>query len=282
MTIPFSARTLQLILGGQVLENMIALSVRHFVEAWKLICTVEPNHALKSRPGLEMVFSGVPNPFFNVGFATEPIASSAQLDTLTVEAKAFASQSPVPWFFALTNDLIADGIDVDGMLARHELVPVMKLTGMIADEVAPLAALPEDLELELARDEASCKALMAVNGAAYGMDLASLDVEISRPDFWKRHTPVVGKVGGNPVSCAAVLTVDNHHFVAFVATHPDHQRRGFADAAMRRALELAAETNGPKATTLHATEAGRPVYERMGYRSIATHTMYLEQKFTQH
>ena len=30
---------------------------------------------------------------------------------------------------------------------------------------------------------------------------------------------------------------------------------------------------------LHATDAGRPVYERMGYASISTHTLLTEKRF---
>jgi hypothetical protein len=30
---------------------------------------------------------------------------------------------------------------------------------------------------------------------------------------------------------------------------------------------------------LHATEPGRPIYERMGYARISTHTMFMEKRF---
>jgi predicted GNAT family N-acyltransferase len=45
---------------------------------------------------------------------------------------------------------------------------------------------------------------------------------------------------------------------------------------MRHALEVAASAYGERPTVLHATDAGRPVYERMGYAPISTHTLYMD------
>jgi GNAT superfamily N-acetyltransferase len=53
--------------------------------------------------------------------------------------------------------------------------------------------------------------------------------------------------------------------VALVATSPDHQRKGYAEAVMRRALDEAREAWGVRRTVLHATAAGQPIYRRMGY-----------------
>lgn len=76
-------------------------------------------------------------------------------------------------------------------------------------------------------------------------------------------------LGGEAVSCTGVMMVDGCRYVGFVATLPGHQRKGYADAVMRRALEVAAERHGEAETVLHATAAGRPVYERMGYEVIS-------------
>jgi GNAT superfamily N-acetyltransferase len=64
-----------------------------------------------------------------------------------------------------------------------------------------------------------------------------------------------------------------------VATDPRHQRRGYGEAAMRRSLEVAAERHGERPTFLHATGAGRPLYERMGYSAVATQTAFIERRF---
>ena len=111
------------------------------------------------------------------------------------------------------------------------------------------------------------------------MDLAAGKPIIGTRAFWEDQFPVIGVADGTPVSSAAVLMVDGLRYVALVATDPSQQRRGFADATMRQALANAATVHGEAATVLHATDAGRPVYERMGYSSIATHTLFMEKRF---
>ena len=62
-------------------------------------------------------------------------------------------------------------------------------------------------------------------------------------------------------------------------TDPSQQRRGYAAATMRRALELSAERHPDRPTVLHATDAGRPIYERLGYEPISTHSVFIEKRF---
>jgi GNAT superfamily N-acetyltransferase len=155
----------------------------------------------------------------------------------------------------------------------------LPMTGMIAQAVAPGTRVPEGLQLDEPRDADGCTAMLDVNRAAYGMDLAASRPAYGVPAFWAGHVPVLGRVAGGAATSAAVLMAGGYRYVALVATDPAHQKRGFAEAVMRRALTIAEERYGPCPTFLHATDAGRPIYARMGYEAVSTHTCFIDKRF---
>jgi ribosomal protein S18 acetylase RimI-like enzyme len=261
------------------MDENLSLSISQFRGAWRCMCGPAANFAQASMPGMELVFSGFPIAFFNAVILTDRLESSAALGKLGADACAAAAGYGVPWILVLTRETLAEGIDAAATLKDCGLAPLMPLTGMIADDVAPVSKQPAGLELTVPHDDESCAAIVTLNGAAYAMDLGPSMPILGSQNFWKDHFPVVGKVGGQPVSCSTVMMVDGYCYVALVATHPAHQRRGYADAAMRRSLENAVAAKGKCSTVLHASDAGRPVYERMGYETISTHTLFIEEKF---
>ena len=74
------------------------------------------------------------------------------------------------------------------------------------------------------------------------------------------------------------MMVEGCRYVGWVATVPEFQHRGYAEAVMRHALEIAARVHADTPTTVHASDAGRPLYARMGYSTIATHTLFIENR----
>lgn len=261
------------------MNEKLSLSIGQFRSAWRVMCAAAPNSARASMPGMELLFSRIPIPFFNVVVLTDRVESSSSLGKLAKDACAAAAEYAVPWFLVVTYETLAKGIDAAATLKECGLAPLVPLTGMIADDVEPRAQHPAGLELTVPHDDESSAAMVTLNGAAYAMDLQSSLPVLGSHKFWKNHFAVVGKVGGQPVSCSATFVLEGYRYVAFVATHPEHQRRGYADAAMRRSLENAAAARGKCPTVLHATDAGCPVYEKMGYASISTHNLFIEEKF---
>lgn len=261
------------------MNSEIAFSLNQFRGAWSHMCTASPDAALSETETAHCLFAGLPIPFFNVGVLTAEAPSAAALEEQARAICAWAGPRQLPWFLMVTHENVAPGTDTTAVLDGLGLMPLMNLTGMGATEVAPLALLPSGLSLVVPETDESHLPMVTINEAAYGMDMQCAYPIMGNRAFWKDHVPVVGSVAGEPVCCSAVMQVDGYRYVAFVATHPDHRRRGYADAAMRHSLALAAQTCGNAPTFLHATDAGRPVYERMGYRAVSSHTLFIEKQF---
>jgi GNAT superfamily N-acetyltransferase len=257
----------------------VDLSFSQMLGAWRIMSAASPRRALESHAGLECIFSGVPVPFFNVALITDARVPADALAAHGQRACAFAAGKDVPWLFVVTQETLEDGVDPAATLDACGLAPAMPLTGMVASQLTPATRPTDGLELVTPKDDELCAAAVDINAAAYAMDLEPAKPLMGRRAFWNGHHVVVGRAGGAPVCSAAVMMVDGLRYVLLVATLPDQQRRGFAEAAMRRALDAAAEVHGPTPTVLHATAAGRPVYERMGYQTIANHSLFMEKRF---
>lgn len=257
-------------------EIDVDLSIRQICEAWRLMCGDAPGRRFSGTPGVDYIFSGLPVAHFNLAVLTQPSISAAALRSFTEEARAWALDMAAPWFFVVTNETIEPGVDAAAILGECGLAPALPLTGMVATEVAPLAAAPPGLRLAVPADDTGCASVVDINSAAYEVGLGPAKAVLGRQAFWKDQFPALGMVDGAPASSAAVLAVDGCRYVALVATGPTYQRRGYAEAVMRQALENAAAAIGPLPSVLHATDAGRPVYERMGYTTIASHTLFMD------
>jgi GNAT superfamily N-acetyltransferase len=81
------------------------------------------------------------------------------------------------------------------------------------------------------------------------------------------------RLDGEPVATVVTCEHDGDCGVELVATVPEARGRGLATALLRRAVADARE-RGCTSTSLVATTAGRPVYERLGYRPLGAIDMW--------
>lgn len=260
-------------------KDSVELSIRHFVDAWRLMCAGAPRYAEEAGHGIHYVFSGIPIPFFNVALVTDTSVAAEALSAAGQRACDWASKRGVPWLFVVTHETLVAGTDAAVALDACGMVPLMPLTGMIAQHIAPPSNVPAELHLMRPQDDGRCAALVDVNGLAYRMDLDAAKGILGTHAFWSDHFPALGVADGTPACAAAVMMVDGYRYVALVATDPARQRRGYGELVMRHALALSALAHGDVPSTLHATEAGRPIYARIGYVPIAAHTLFIEKKF---
>jgi GNAT superfamily N-acetyltransferase len=260
------------------MTDSVALSISQLLDAWRIFGRACPDTKVLNAGAAEYIFTGLPIAFFNVAVVTSPQVSAVSLEGVARGAMQWASDKGAPWLFVVTHEALDPGVDAAATLGECGLVPLLPLTGMVARQVAPVARIPEGLQLEVPDDDAGCGAVVDVNGAAYGMDLGASKSAFGRGAFWADHVPVLGRAEGVPVTSAAVFLSGGHRYVAMVATQPAHQKKGYAEAAMRLALQAAAEKFGERPSFLHATDAGRPIYERMGYETVASHTCFMDKR----
>lgn len=247
-----------------------------FIEAWKGFARALPSGAVEELPGLVAAITHTPMPLLNMILVSSPLRDLADLERRARVAVERGAKSGVPWLFSLCEDWVpADPDSVRETLAKVGLRPELRTTGMVADALSPPRREAAGVELRPVADAETREAVADLNCVCYGMPLSWGRVSVAREEFWVDGSfGQVGYVDGRPVTTATTVAVDGRLYLAFVATAPDHRKKGLAEAVIRRSLEVAGQATGLHRMVLHATDLGRPVYARMGYRDVAGFTWY--------
>ena len=83
----------------------------------------------------------------------------------------------------------------------------------------------------------------------------------------------MARSGGRPVGCLLAVDHGANTDIEWVAVLPEARGRGLSGKLLAHALADAAE-RGQETSTLVATALGRPVYERLGFRSVGAVQMW--------
>jgi GNAT superfamily N-acetyltransferase len=120
---------------------------------------------------------------------------------------------------------------------------------------------PVDLDLiEPDMEEAA-----RLNDAAYGF---AADFERAFKDVPPEPVHLyLARADGAPACTVLAYEEDGECGIYLVATRPEARGRGLATALMTHAL-IEARGRGCATTSLQATQRGRPIYQRLGYRDL--------------
>lgn len=118
------------------------------------------------------------------------------------------------------------------------------------------------------RSDGDPQVMTALNDTVYGLnDIGGMFVpglaNLRRSD--DMHVYMAG--GGSPQACVMAYDHEDDCSIWFVATLEAARGRGYAAALMGHALADGRD-RGRTTSTLQATDMGRPIYERLGYRSL--------------
>jgi ribosomal protein S18 acetylase RimI-like enzyme len=157
---------------------------------------------------------------------------------------------------------LADLADPADAPPPAELVirPVLDPTDLAAFHSVLTHGFPEDFE-----DDTATRMIMA--------GTASVAAEIGYREPLGPATRWLGTVDGRPVATARLHTGAGVAGIYTVITVGDARRRGYGEAMTRVALHAARDA-GLRIATLQASEAGRGIYERIGFRELCRFQLF--------
>ncbi len=238
-----------------------------FVGAWKAFALRLPHGTFEQGENVASCLANVALPFLNASFPDRPLTSAAETEAAIGLAVRRNAACPHPSIVVVCTDAAPGWQEA---AAAHGLAPIMNLTGMETDELLPpRRPAPAELEIRPVHSPHVATDLMDVNAQGYGMPVEMFDGLATMHLFPTDSPAFVGYVDGRPVCGAASLPVNNTVYIALVATVPGVQGRGYAEAVMRRAIEAGRQLTGLTRVSLHASDAGRPLYASMGFQASA-------------
>lgn len=145
---------------------------------------------------------------------------------------------------------------------------------MAGDTLAIAEPTHPALRFVRVRTEEHRRAFGEINGLANGITAEAGRAGLDMTARGDERYCYLGLEGDTPVSAAATLANAGSLYLAMAATLPGRERRGYGEATTRKALYEGARATGLTRTVLHATDAGFPVYRRIGYRQVANMNFY--------
>jgi GNAT superfamily N-acetyltransferase len=243
-------------------------SLHEFVAIWKLIGKPFPRVDGTDRPGLAISWPNTHFPFYNSLFLTEQLTDAHVLQDRVQAAAAYMRARPHGGLFVVCLDNLSGSAkeNLAAILARGKFVQSMPMTGMAGD-ILPMEA-PGHSALRFVRisDNSTIQAFAELNCVSYSVPIETSLSLVEEHTLWhERAYGFVAYEADKPVSTATAIINRGCLFLFLVATTPEARRKGYGEAVVRHALQTAYEATGIRRTVLHATEAGYPLYLRLGY-----------------
>jgi len=246
---------------------MITDTKEIFVSTWQGYAEAFPSGEKLIHPEMEIAFAGIAVPLFNLAFPkSSGVLRRADLERLLGEFGKILTLRGVSGFLLVRSGQVEENAGIEamfrmpGMVAGELLPPKRELGQFVIREVVG-TAMPE----EIAR----------LNVVCHEMELKDV-AALTCAELWQgpNHGFLLSQ-DGMAVAGGSASFVEGVSYVGWMATLAAYRGRGCAEALLRHMDAFMRRRYGVKETVLHATEMGRPVYERLGFRVVDEYAAYL-------
>jgi GNAT superfamily N-acetyltransferase len=249
-------------------DDLVARAEANFFGTFQMLAELNDDGNVCERDGVLLAASGVPLRSFNNVFVKRPLLNP--VSNLS-DVFAYLDGRKLPFRLRLR-----EGRDqaAEAAAARHGLHCIGTIPELVLDPITTKGN-PPPLEIRRVTDVDALDEHVGV--VADGFELpASLLRQVFSGRLiaeagWRGY---VGYVDGQPVASSQLSMTDNAAGIYYVATLEGFRGRGFGEAMTWRAIQEGAEA-GCNVAILQASDMGRPIYERMGFRLIAGYKTFV-------
>jgi GNAT superfamily N-acetyltransferase len=246
-------------------------------QSFRLLASSRVPGEVRETAGVTIASSGVTFQMFNAAFLSSPVVGERDLDSRIATAKVHFASRGLSWSYWVCEGWLdkAARRRAHDAFRKRGLYIATELPGMLAERLkSPVRDLPP-LDLRLVGDEPTWRAFCEIGAMCFNVPLAWFQEVFEDPRVWKNgFTGYVGYAQGEPVSTAATVIAAGAVGVYNVATVPGRQGRGFGEAIMRQTLDRARQQHGIERTVLQSTPQGLRLYQRMGYATVTSVSVY--------
>jgi hypothetical protein len=250
-------------------QEILARADANYFHSMRTFAAQIDTGEVRERGGLLIVATGLPVPMLNIAFVMRPLADAA---ALLSEAVAYFDGRRLPFLVRLRESVHEQSeraAEAVGLSHFPEPLP-----GMVLYPI-PEATASQQLEVRRVNDLPSLVQYADVLARGFGM-APELGRAFASPAMLSLTdvSLYTGFVDGEAVATSALFMSHGVAGVYNVSTIDAYRRRGIGEAITWRAVMDGAAA-GCRMSSLQASDMGRPVYERMGFRTVASYKTYL-------
>jgi GNAT superfamily N-acetyltransferase len=248
---------------------MIQDTKQVLIAAWRAYAKPFPTYFSVQHDEMEIACSGIPVPLINAAYPKhERPLNHSEFTHLAKEFTEILSQREIPGL------LIVRSAQVE---TRMGFAPLFHMPGMVVRGLLPPTRELPQVDIREVRGETMAAEISQLNAECHGM--TALDAEwMTCPALWEAPAPNHGFLlyeKDEAVAAGSATFVEGVSYIGWMATREKFRGRGYAEAILRHMDSFMREKYGATESVLHATEVGRPVYERVGFRPVDDYSVFL-------
>jgi GNAT superfamily N-acetyltransferase len=226
--------------------------------AWKGYVERFPSSFDALHDDLRFSCAGIPVALFNCAYPKRAVGRE-EFDGLTAHFSRMLASRRVPGLLMARADRVA---------TRPGVEPLVRMPGMVARKLLASKFPAADVDVQHVRGEKMAEEIARLNVISHGMAEEEIG-PMTCAGLWEapNHGFLI-YANAKAVASGSASYVNGASYVGWMATDAEYRGRGYAEALLRHMDAFMRREYGVTETVLHATELGRPVYERLGFKTV--------------